>query len=198
MGILQEYWFILIAIIVLLIAFIVVLLIYIQRMAERQKEEKITEESSQMLGASRYPGMHTASDANEAQNLEPGSFAESKRKTQFAQYSMHESTGTRVLFDGPQTLWVTDMNRPEKSFKVAIQGSVMIGAAEDCQVCLDYDNTVSSHHCCIYENGGRIYLENFSTMNPVIVNGQRAVDEVLLYSGTEIVVGNVHLIVKFS
>lgn len=181
MEILQKYWFILVAIIVLLIAFIIVLLLYIKNNTSNKKSNK--EDRKEL-------NKHADTKGTTNDNV---------HRTKFVDLGDRASGDTMLLFDAPCKLWISDLDRPDKKFEMALSESgVYIGYDKSNQVCLDYDDTVSGVHCRIYPSGSKTYIENKSKTNPVIVNGQKIEESAAIYSGTEIIVGNIRLSIKFA
>ncbi|MCR5771979.1 MAG: FHA domain-containing protein [Butyrivibrio sp.] len=178
----QKYWYVLIAIIVLLIAFIIVLLVYIKNNSAESGNKKAEKTS--------VPKNSTGNNKDNGDNV---------HRTKFVDLGDRESGDTILLFDSPGKVWIDDMDRPEIKFEMPLtDAGINIGYDKSNQVCLDYDDTVSSVHCRIYPSGSKTYIENKSRTNPIIVNGQKIEESAAIYSGTELIVGNIRLSIKFA
>ena len=182
MVIAQKYWYVLVAIIVLLIAFIVVLLVYIKNNSNTKSNKNAVN--------TNVPKSGIGKKAMATDNV---------HRTKFVEIGDRASGDTMLLFDAPCKLWIGDMDRPDIKFEMPLtDAGVSIGFDKSNQVCLDYDDTVSGVHCRIYPSGRKTYIENKIQTNPVIVNGQKIEESAAIYSGTEIIVGNIRLSVKFA
>ena len=108
-----------------------------------------------------------------------------------------DNRGTVVLFDGPSRLFIQDTERPDKKWDVPVKNEIVAGYSDDCDVVINYDETVSGRHCCFFRQEGRIYMENLSTVNPAIADGSKVEGRVMLFSGECIILGRVRLKVEF-
>lgn len=106
--------------------------------------------------------------------------------------------GTVMIWgqDGTHTLALEDMNNPVRRFEVPLNGSIVIGYNDDCQICLNYEETVSGEHCCIYVENGKFYIQNRSKTNGTFLNGKRVVNAVEVYSGCVLGIGRLNMKVE--
>lgn len=109
-------------------------------------------------------------------------------KTELLSETSDNGDSTVMLFSdaGTYTISLTDVNSPIKSFQVPLTSNVVIGRkADSATLVVDYDKSISSRHCEIYENSGRIYIRDLQSANGTFVNGSRITSE------TEIISGNI-------
>ncbi len=74
------------------------------------------------------------------------------------------------------TLTLADVSNPARSFEVSLEAPVLVGYNGNCQICLNYDETVSGEHCLIYREGGKYYVQNKSRTNGTLLNGKKIVE----------------------
>lgn len=70
---------------------------------------------------------------------------------------------------------------------------VVIGRAENCDLVLDYDPTVSRQHACISSDGEQLFIEDLGSTHGTFVDGQRITQRTQLTQGAIIRVGNSYL-----
>lgn len=89
---------------------------------------------------------------------------------------------------------LTDVAEPTKSFSVPLKHSIVIGrSAADCQIVLDYDKSVSSRHCEIFEKDNQVLIRDLGSTNGTFVNRRRIGAETGLISGSTIILGNLEM-----
>lgn len=94
------------------------------------------------------------------------------------------------------TLILEDVNNPVKRFEVSLDTPVLVGYNNQCQICLNYDETVSGEHCLIYFENDKFYVENKSRSNGTLLNGKRVVNATELYSGCILLLGKLSMKVE--
>lgn len=94
------------------------------------------------------------------------------------------------------TLIMEDIHNPLMHFEALINSSVLVGYKDICQICLNYDETVSGEHCRISFENGKTYVENKSRTNGTILNGKRIEDKTEIYSGCVLVLGRLQMKVE--
>lgn len=106
--------------------------------------------------------------------------------------------GTVLLWgkDIPRKLILEDMNNPIKRFEVSITSPVLVGYHNSCQVCLNYEETVSGNHCRIYGENGKYYVENLSKTNGTLIDGKRVVNTAEIYTGCVLFLGKLKMKVE--
>lgn len=106
--------------------------------------------------------------------------------------------GTVLLWgkDVPRKLILEDVNNPVKRFEVPLSAPVLIGYHSGCQICLNYDETVSGNHCRIYGESGKFYVENLSKTNGTLMDGKRVVHTAEIYTGCVLVLGKLKMKVE--
>lgn len=89
-----------------------------------------------------------------------------------------EKKDTVYLWKGisSHTLKLADVSDPAKSFEVSLEEPALVGYNGNCQICLNYDETVSGEHCLIYREGGKYYVQNKSRTNGTLLNGKKIVE----------------------
>ncbi len=106
--------------------------------------------------------------------------------------------GTVLLWgkDVPRKLILEDVNNPVKRFEVSLSDSILIGYNRGCQICLNYEETVSGNHCRIYGENGKFYVENLSKTNGTLMDGKRVVQTAEIYTGCVLTLGNLKMKVE--
>ena len=106
--------------------------------------------------------------------------------------------GTVLLWgkDVPRKLILEDVNNPVKRFEVSLSDSILIGYNKGCQICLNYEETVSGNHCRIYGENGKFYVENLSKTNGTLMDGKRVVQTAEIYTGCVLTLGNLKMKVE--
>ena len=75
----------------------------------------------------------------------------------------------------------------------------MIGRlAAQCDICIDYDRSVSSRHCAIEKRGERFFLIDLQSSNGTFLNESKVLSEVEIYSGSIIKMGRVEMRVEMG
>ena len=94
---------------------------------------------------------------------------------------------------------LTDVSNPSRSFKKSINDRLVIGrSSAKSDICIDYDQSVSSAHCAIERRGNRFYLIDLQSKNKTYLNDNQVLSEVEIYSGSVIKLGRVQLNVEMS
>jgi len=65
----------------------------------------------------------------------------------------------------------------------------LIGRAEDNDLCLGLDPTVSSHHARLIRSGGECWLEDLQSRNGTLVSGEQVLGRRLLAPGALMTIG---------
>ena len=165
---------------VLLIGFIVGLLVFLKR--SRQKRD-----------AFQPAGPKTNDNKSDA-----GGNA-SRHVTQIAgseEISQQRSTMFVWGQEAARTLILEDVANPVKRFEVSLDSAVLVGYDAECQICLNYEETVSGKHCRIYGSDGKIYVENLSRSNGTYMDGKKIVSSAEIYTGCVLKLGNLKMRVE--
>lgn len=93
-------------------------------------------------------------------------------------------------------LILEDVNNPVKRFEVPLTSPVLVGYSNSCQICLNYEKTVSGSHCRIYEENGKVYVENLSKTNGTLMDGKRIVNMAEVYTGCVLELGKLKMKVE--
>lgn len=112
--------------------------------------------------------------------------------------SANRQEGTVLLWgkDVPRRLILEDVNNPVKRFEVPLSAPVLVGYNNGCQICLNYEETVSGNHCRIYGDNGKYYVENLSKTNGTLMDGKRVVNTAEIYTGCVLVLGKLKMKVE--
>ena len=94
------------------------------------------------------------------------------------------------------TLILEDINNPIKRFEVSLDSPILVGYNDNCQIRLNYEETVSGRHCRIYCEGGKIYVENLSQSNGTYMDNKRIVKSAEIYTGCVLRLGNLYMKVE--
>ncbi len=98
--------------------------------------------------------------------------------------------------EAAHTLILEDVNNPIRRFEVSLDTSILVGYDEECQIHLDYEETVSGRHCRIYGINGKIFVENLSQSNGTYVDGQKITGAVEIFTGCVLKLGNLKMRVE--
>lgn len=106
--------------------------------------------------------------------------------------------GTVFLWEEntPHRLILTDMNNLVKKFEVSLNSSVLVGYNNNCQICLNYEETVSGNHCRIYRENGKFYVENLSKTNYTRLDEKVVVNTAEIYTGCVLTLGRLKMKVE--
>lgn len=89
---------------------------------------------------------------------------------------------------------LTDVKEPTRNFTVPLKHSIIIGrSAADCHIVLDYDKSVSSRHCEIFEKENQVLVRDLGSTNGTFVDGRRIEEDTRLVSNSSIVLGNLEM-----
>lgn len=81
-----------------------------------------------------------------------------------------------------------------ESFECNLEGKLVIGRMPGyCSYVITNDNMVSKRHCCLFEDGGRLYAEDLGSANHTYLNGKIAVKPLCVNSGDIIKIGRTEL-----
>lgn len=96
-------------------------------------------------------------------------------------------------------LCLSDKMDPEKTFRIPLRGTVIIGRrAGEANLVIDYDKSVSGRHCQVREADGRVFVEDMQSANGTMVDGKRILSETEIVSGSTLTLGRVELRVDIS
>lgn len=94
-------------------------------------------------------------------------------------------------------LYLTDVNNPGKTFQAPISDTVVIGRkANEADIVIDYDRSVSARHLSICERDGRFYAKDLNSSNGSLLNGVRLTEEMEIYSGSMLTLGRLEIKVQ--
>lgn len=109
---------------------------------------------------------------------------------------------TRRIWTGEprkHTLYLTDVRNPGQTFQAPITEPVIIGRnADEADIVLDYDRSVSGRHCRICERNGKFYVKDLNSSNGSLLNGIRLMEEMEIYSGSILTLGRLEIKVQIK
>lgn len=89
-----------------------------------------------------------------------------------------------------------DLRKPGQGYRVNVSDRITIGRGSKCTVCIP-NRTLSSEHCEIVLNNGRLFLRDLNSLNGTYLNGNpNKVTEAYLESGSVIQIGSEKLQVQ--
>ena len=115
---------------------------------------------------------------------------------------MDDDDRTQIITDDDSTQIITqeymlnlsDKANPERTFRVPLRGTVIIGRrAGEANIVIDYDKSVSGRHCQVREADGRVFVEDMQSANGTLVDGMRILSETEIVSGSVLTLGRVEL-----
>lgn len=77
---------------------------------------------------------------------------------------------------------ITDINNPQRNYKVPIESSIIIGREEG-EIILGFDATVSYRHCQIIKKGNLFYVKDLNSSNGTFYENERVYNETPIMSG---------------
>lgn len=92
-------------------------------------------------------------------------------------------------------LQLTDQNDPMHYFEAYLEegNEIYIGYNQECQICINYEESVSGKHCNVFEKNGIIMVRNLSHTNPTILNGMIVKGDVELKRGDILTLGRLNM-----
>lgn len=92
-----------------------------------------------------------------------------------------------------------DQSDPKRHYSAGLMGvDILVGYNNECQICLNYEESVSGKHCRIFEENGQVKIVNLSRTNPTEVNGQKVDGAVVLKTGDVLTIGRLHMKVRIN
>ncbi len=87
-----------------------------------------------------------------------------------------------------------DIHSPEKVFYAMLgENTILVGYNEECQIRLNYEESISGKHCSLMEKSGKVYIENLSKTNPTLINGRLLKGEEQLKDGDVLTLGRLEM-----
>lgn len=128
---------------------------------------------------------------------------EKKRVTVLAgreDFSMQPSgSGRKTYLAWGKEICLMEQNAPEKCFKAVLnENTLLVGYNEECQIRLNYEESVSGQHCSISEKNGKVTIQNLSQTNPTLLNGKILEGEDTLKSGDVLTLGRLKMKVSIK
>ena len=77
---------------------------------------------------------------------------------------------------------ITDINNPQRNYKVPIDSNIIIGREEG-EIILGFDATVSYRHCQIIKKGNLFYVRDLNSSNGTFYENERVYNEMPIMSG---------------
>lgn len=121
---------------------------------------------------------------------------EPKRKTHIVnrEHSYIKTSSRKTHYAWGKKLQLTDQNDPKHYFEAYLNEShIIVGYNDECQICINYDESVSGNHCNIFEKNGKILVRNLSRTNPTILNGEQIEGDAELKRGDVLTLGNLNM-----
>lgn len=120
-------------------------------------------------------------------------------ETAFVSASELEEEAHVTHFAWERSVELEDMQEAGKCFKAGIQeGGVLVGYSRDCQIRLNYDESVSGKHCRIFEENGTVQVCNLSHTNPTLLNHHVLKGNEELKDGDILTLGRLNMKVKLK
>ncbi len=95
------------------------------------------------------------------------------------------------------TLYLSDVKNPSRTFSIPIIDSVIIGRkADSSNLVIDYDKSISGKHCQISRRNGKFYIKDLQSSNGTFMNGTRILTEMELISGCIVKLGGLQMRVE--
>ena len=139
-------------------------------------------------------GFQTAPDTHLSENFN----VHKKRETVLVGRDGDESgskiSGRKTYLAWGRQMSLTDLNHPEKVFHTILDGNaVIVGYNKDCQIRLNYEESVSGEHCRILEQNGTVTVQNLSGTNPTLLNGKIVEKEEAIKTGDILTIGRLKM-----
>ena len=106
----------------------------------------------------------------------------------------NKSSGRKTYLAWGRKISLTDLNAPEREFDAIVDGNkIIVGYDEECQICLNYEESVSGQHCRITEQNGVVTVQNLSRTNPTLLNGKKIEKEEAIETGDVLTIGRLKM-----
>ena len=109
---------------------------------------------------------------------------------------------TRRIWTGEaraHTLYLEDLKNPGQTVQIPLADTIIIGRnANEADLVIDYDRSVSGKHCQICERDGKFYVKDLQSSNGSLLNGIRLSDEMEIYSGSILTLGRLEIKVQIK
>ncbi len=113
--------------------------------------------------------------------------------------SAEDGNATRLLFQqaGLRDIILEDRSDPTKLFRASCKDKLILGRGKNrCDIVIDYDDSVSGQHCELYLRGGQWVVRDLQSSNGTQVNDQKVYQEMELYSGDILKMGQLEFQVR--
>lgn len=102
---------------------------------------------------------------------------------------------TVVMFNsmGSRDIYLEDINNPFRTFRCPFKKEILVGADNQCDIVIDWDEYVSGRHCWIVFREEHIFLIDANSTNGTFLNDKRITSETEIYPGNLIQVGDTKL-----
>ncbi|MBE5881913.1 MAG: FHA domain-containing protein [Lachnospiraceae bacterium] len=176
--------FIIITALVVVVILVVIVLLIVNMLKKKREENEFREVDPFDVV---LPPIRNAVDSTEVM----GGATNSKRI----------SNGTVIIMDDKRNynITLTDIASPARSFSRSINDRLIIGrSSAKADICIDYDQSVSSAHCAIEQRNNKFYLVDLQSSNGTYLNNNRVLSDIEIVSGCTIKLGRVEMRVEIS
>ena len=98
-----------------------------------------------------------------------------------------------------QSIILEDQSDPRRSFTALFTDDrVIVGYNRECQIQLNYDESVSGRHCKIFKEDGSVKVQNLSQTNPTRLNGVQLRGNGVLKDGDILTLGRLNMKAKIN
>ena len=110
-----------------------------------------------------------------------------------------DSDGSTVLLGGNQRTYdliLEDISNPARVFQIPVSesGVIIIGRKkESCDICIDYERSISGRHCQIGVRNDRFYVRDLQSSNGTFLNENRVITDSELIAGNILRLGALRL-----
>ena len=94
--------------------------------------------------------------------------------------------------DTSLTLYLKDMQQPEREFSAPLQGRVSVGRSDENKIVLNYDQSISRAHCEIAFQDNTLWVRDLDSSGGTRVDGERVTGTVPLPVGAVLRLGHVN------
>lgn len=182
--------FIVIALVVLAVIVVLVLLLVLK--GKKKKQVDVVISGQEQSNAGRPGEVAQASPVQQGITSQPGGNTVrlgGQMNTNTAGNTMRLQGGNGQNVVRQSYIALTDINNPQKSFRVAIDTRIVIGR-ESGDIVLGHDAAVSHTHCEILKKGNLFYVNDLKSSNGTFYGGMRVYGETPIMNGGILEIGS--------
>ncbi|MBR0282067.1 MAG: FHA domain-containing protein [Oscillibacter sp.] len=126
----------------------------------------------------------------------PAPYSGNDEATDFADVNSDNDATIDIFGSSPGdnsylTLYLTDLNDPDRYFSASLRNRVSVGRSPDNVISLGYDKSISRRHCEIYYQNGELWIQDSGSSGGTYIGNDRVVNATELPNNSTIRLGHV-------